>query len=161
MDTPRFAVDRMLGRLAVWLRLLGFDTIYERQWSGSTLVRHAGLDGRVVLTRDRRLLRRRDDVAKVLVQSDQFRQQLRQVLLTLHVVHIPGLGSRCSRCNEPLARAERAAVRTRVPPYVFATHVHYVECLRCRRIYWPATHLAHMRSELQTIGIQIDPSRTG
>src|SRR5262249_2728993 len=75
METPRFAVDRMLGRLARWLCLLGFDALYRPELPGRRLITLAAREGRVVLTRDRALERVRSPVEVVLIESDRFRDQ--------------------------------------------------------------------------------------
>src|SRR5262244_445141 len=82
---PRFLADRMVGKLARWLRILGYDTIYLPQLSPEGVMREARRQGRLILTRDTRLLRRKDASPFVFVQSDRFREQLRQVVDTLHL----------------------------------------------------------------------------
>src|SRR5439155_434532 len=78
-EVPRFAVDRMLGRLARWLRILGHDVAYGSHLAGRTLVDCARREGRVLVTRDTRLVRRRDLPPHVLIASNYFREQLREV----------------------------------------------------------------------------------
>jgi len=153
----RFAVDKMLGRLATWLRIIGQDATCGGHLSGPALLRHARLEGRTVLTRDRRWLRRRVDVPLVYVESDQFRAQLQQVVTAFGIDPFAHTFTRCTRCNQPVLPVPKDEVAEQVPPYVFATQTHFVRCPRCRRIYWPATHSARVREQLQTLTI----SRTG
>lgn len=142
--TPTFAADSMLGRLAKWLRLIGVDTTYDAAWRDETLLRHALAEGRVLLTRDTRLLRRRRLPEHLFLHSDDFRIQLREVLSRYPIDPRAGLLRLCSRCNERLVPLPVAAARPRVPPYVAARNVRFSECPRCRRVYWPATHVARM-----------------
>ncbi|MBI4516511.1 MAG: Mut7-C RNAse domain-containing protein [Deltaproteobacteria bacterium] len=149
-----FAADRMLGRLATWLRLLGFDTRYGPQWSGRALLRLARDEGRVVLTRDTRLQRVRQGPPLLFIESDHFRAQLRQVLSAYQLDPYTRLMTRCARCNEALQAVAKESVAQQVPPYVYATQAEFVRCPHCRRLYWPATHAAHVRVELAHLGYQ-------
>ncbi len=150
--TVRFAADRMLGRLVTWLRLLGFDTLYRPEWRGPALLRGARAEGRVVLTRDRRLQRVREAPPLLFIESDHFREQLRQVLAAYGLGPYTQLLTRCARCNSALQAIPAGAVSTRVPAYVLASQTTFVHCPRCKRVYWHATHADHIRTELQRLG---------
>lgn len=154
----RFAVDKMLGRLATWLRIIGQDATYGAHLSGQALVRHARTEGRTILTRDSRLPRRSPGVSVLLIESDHFREQLRQVITKFHLDPLANAFTRCARCNQPLLAVGKAAVADRVPPYVFATQTSFVQCPRCRRIYWPATHHEHVLKEIAALGFQAPPT---
>jgi uncharacterized protein with PIN domain len=152
--TPMFLADPTLGRLVTWLRLLGYDTVYARHSEAPELIRRARADGRILLTRNTHLARRRALPPHVLVTSDDFRAQLRQVL-DLCVGDAPlDLLSRCVRCNARLAPIDRAAVCAQVPEYVGRTQSSFARCPQCARIYWPATHVERMRGELQRLGVR-------
>ena len=149
---PRFVADCNVGRLARWLRALGYDATYHHQIGDAELVRRALAERRVLLTRDRDLMQRRPIstglVQALLLRDDRVREQLRQVVAEL------GLGrercfSRCLECNLELLLAPPEAVRDRVPPYVAATQTAYAECRRCGRVYWAGTHQARMRGFLE------------
>jgi uncharacterized protein with PIN domain len=148
----RFAADRMLGRLARWLRVLGHDVSYGPHLAGRTLLASARREQRLVLTRDTRLRRARNAPPLLFLTSDDFREQLRQVARAVPLANGPLFG-RCLECNRMLEEVAREAVRDRVPAYVFATAGHFHRCSRCGRLYWPATHHAHMRRELETLGL--------
>ena len=145
----RFAVDKMLGRLATWLRIIGQDATYGAHLSGRTLVRHARAEGRVILTRDRRVSRQRTNVPFVLIASDHFRQQVHQVMTAFAIDPLEHLFTRCARCNDPVVAVPKEDVAGRVPPYVYATQTRFVRCPGCHRIYWPATHAERVRSEIR------------
>jgi uncharacterized protein len=152
--TPMFLADAALGRLATWLRLLGYDTVYVHRASPSELVRRAVADGRVLLTRNRHLARRRGMPPHVLVTSDDFRAQLRQVLDACAREAPVCFLARCARCNALLERIDRAAAHAYVPDYVSETQTSFARCPQCARIYWPATHVERMRGELRHIGVR-------
>jgi hypothetical protein len=137
----RFIADVMLGKLATWLRLLGCDVEYFPKISDDDLVERAFRTGRVILTRDTELIRRR----KVrdnhfFVRGDGFRDQLRQVAERFSIVPFGRILTRCLRCNETLMVIDRSEVRGRVPPYVFETQRDFRTCGRCGRVYWRGTH---------------------
>ena len=141
-----YIADCMLGRLAKWLRVLGHDVAYHRRISDERLIAEARREGRILLTRDTRLVRRRavsdGGVRHILIASDRPEEQLAQMVedhaLPLEPVRFL---SRCLRCNEPNAPVERALVEDRVPPYVFRTQETFSCCPACGRIYWKATHV--------------------
>ncbi len=153
MALAAFAVDTMLGRLARWLRILGHDVAYGPHLHGRGLVDCARREGRVIVTRDTRLVRERSLPPHVFVTSDHFREQIRQVGAAIPLAEGASF-TRCVECNARLEPVERAAVEARVPAYVFATQERFWTCPRCARVYWPATHQARMRAELAALGLQ-------
>ncbi len=158
MVTPRFAVDKMLGRLATWLRLVGYYTTYGSHLAGSSLIRHARAEDRTILTRDHRVLRAARALSVIFIASNDFRQQLRQVIDTNHLDPFAELFSRCTTCNTPMVALLKAEVVDNVPPYVFAAQQRFARCPSCRRIYWKGTHFDRVREQLRLMGYQ-GPSR--
>ncbi len=148
----RFAADRMLGRLARWLRILGHDVAYGPHLGGRTLVRCARQEGRLILTRDTRLERDPELPPHLFVTSDHFREQLRQVAAAVPIGGAPLLG-RCLDCNRVLDEVPRERAEGRVPPFVYQRHERFLACAGCGRLYWPATHRAHMLRELAALGL--------
>ena len=147
---PKFAADRMLARLARWLRLLGADVILDPQIGGAAMLKRARAENRILLTRDKRL-RTASDV--IFIESNGFRDQIRAVLARFPFDVRREAFTRCSRCNAELCRIGHDAVMTRVPPFVYASQEHFAECPCCGRIYWGATHPARMLREMDSIGI--------
>jgi uncharacterized protein with PIN domain len=140
MET-RFIADMMLGRLATWLRLLGCDVEYLRAISDEDLVERAYRSGRVILTRDLQLIRRRKARDNhFFVRGDGYKDQLRQVVERFSIDPLARFLTRCLRCNEPLVGIDRPAVREKVPPYVYRTQHDFKACVRCGRVYWRGTH---------------------
>ena len=146
---PRFAADAMLGRLALWLRLLGFDTFYEADVDDAALARRALDEQRTLLTRDRALLEAWTLPDAYLVAAEDSQAQLQEVARHFQLAAHAQPFSRCSRCNAPLEPTSLDAVRARIPPRVAATHVAFLRCPACRRIYWEGTHVARMRQVLE------------
>ena len=142
----KFIVDRMLGRLAKWLRILGYDTTYFPDLDDDQLVRRARAEGRLLLTRDGGLARRRG-LQCLLIESDHLEEQLGQVLAELALTGEHPF-SRCPVCNTPLQKVEKTGLKGRVPPHIFRTHTDFSLCPNCDRIYWPGTHWARMQEKL-------------
>jgi len=148
-SSPRFIADAMLGKLARWLRILGYDTRYDARADDHELVRLARAEGRILLTRDRDLARRRG-VDCLFIEDEEVEAQLLQVMRDLTLSTARAF-SRCVVCNEPLQPVDKAEVRNRVPPYVYRTQERFALCHGCARVYWPATHWQRMRERLATL----------
>ena len=151
----KFIVDSNVGRLARWLRIAGFDTVFASDIDDNRLVRVALDEGRVLLTRDTQIMKRRlvtsGRFKTILIEHDDVTAQLRQVLTTLNLAGEVKPFSICIECNEPLEFKKREEVEELVPPYVFQTQTQYMQCTSCRRIYWRGTHWERMCSELEQI----------
>ncbi len=151
---PRFVADCNVGRLARWLRALGYDASYHARIGDAELVREAAAEDRVLLTRDRDLMQRRaiqtGVVRAMLLRDDDVNLQLRQVFSGLGLV-LAGALTRCIECNSLLEPREPAMVAERVPPYVRRTQLRYSECPRCARVYWAGTHWQRMRQVLTAL----------
>lgn len=142
---PRFIADAMLGRLAAWLRLLGFDCAWQRDIADEVLVRRAQEEGRIVLTRDRRLPGEWRITGIHLVASERPREQLAEVLIAFDLAPEIRMLSRCSRCNVPLEPAAPEEVARRVPARVLERRDAFSACPTCGRIYWEGTHAQRIR----------------
>ena len=145
-----FAADRMLGRLAKWLRILGYDVICGQHLSGHGLIRAARADGRLILTRDRSLARKQPP-AFLFIESDDYVEQLRQVVGAYDLRLGAELFTRCLRCNAQLQPRSKPSVGKLVPPYVFASQERFSWCDGCQKLYWPATHQQKMLDALEKI----------
>jgi len=143
----RFVADAMLGRLAKWLRILGYDTLYESDWDDLHLVRVARAQDRLVLTRNPKLARRKG-VRVFLLDSDNLDHQMEQLRQILGLTGRKPFG-RCPVCNEPLRPVDKEQARRRVPPYVFLKHNQFYFCPSCERFYWRGTHWEQMRERIE------------
>ncbi len=143
-----FAADRMVGRLAKWLRALGYDTIYLRDMSEKKAL---GLvaSGRILLTRDTGLSRRLPENTVVFLEEDRTEDQLAQLFESgVVLVDDNRLFTRCLRCNEPLRPMPREEAAGMVPEYVFLSRQSFHRCPGCGRIYWPGTHHTKMKERV-------------
>ncbi len=157
----RFLVDVNVGRLAKWLRVMGYDTAFPREGNDNDLVRMALLENRVLVTRDKgfRLRRavRQGQMRVAHVKDDDLCSQLRQLVRDLALEPDPEAGfSRCVRCNELLHPVQKENVASRLPPYVFQNHQNFMECSQCQRLYWRGTHWSRMVSQLAQVCQEVD-----
>jgi uncharacterized protein with PIN domain len=151
-EQVKFAADRMLGRLAKWLRVLGQDVAYGRHLSGYGLIRAARRENRLILTRDSGL-KKKQPPPFIFIKSDDYAEQLRQVIEQCGLRIGDALFTRCLNCNAVLRPRSKESVRDVVPPYVFASQENFCCCPKCGRVYWRATHHERMLDELRKIGI--------
>jgi uncharacterized protein with PIN domain len=142
---PRFALDVHLGKLARLLRMCGFDALYENDSSDEALVRTARREKRIILTRDRGLLKRRIVTHGLLLRSLVPREQLAQVLRRFDLGGRVRMFSLCIVCNVPIERVDKAAVMTLLPPVVAAAYADFSRCPRCGRVFWRGTHWERMK----------------
>ena len=147
----KFVADKMIGRLAKWLRIIGQDVTYGSHLCGYGLLRAARREDRLILTRDRGI-EKKNPPAYLLIHSDRFREQLRQVIEDCGLDPLKDAFTRCVECNTPFEPIAKRAAQDKVPPYVFATQEKFSFCRTCQRIYWPATHHQKMLEELKSSG---------
>jgi hypothetical protein len=137
----RFIADAMLGRLARWLRLLGYDVAYQRDISDEKLALRSWREKRVILTRDNGFRAR--TVNAIFIKSDQIWEQLHQVIRDCRLrPSAPRFYTRCSLCNGVLKKALKASVRGLVPAYVYQEQKRFARCPRCKKVYWMGSHAA-------------------
>jgi hypothetical protein len=133
--------DCNLGTLVTWLRILGYDTLYDRGLADPAFLRRAEATGRIALTRRRSLAGHAGHARMVLVTTDRVETQLAEVLTAVGARPDPTCRmSLCLKCNVPLAGIERGEAEGLVPAYVFERYRDFHRCPLCRRIYWPGTH---------------------
>jgi len=156
----RFIVDHNVGKLAKWLRMMGYDSLFFDGGDDSQMVRQALAEGRMILTRDTGIMLRRvvnnGRLKALLIESEEPERQMRQVMTSLDLKNNQRPFTRCLECNHPLVERSREEVKDRVPPYVFKTQTQYMECPACRRIYWRGTHWEAMTRKLEKLANTID-----
>lgn len=131
-----FLCDQNLGRLARWLRIMGFDAEYMREWD-DTRIEQARSSGRIFLTRRRSMASKE---GCIVIESDHIDKQIAFLDRTLGLKENIQPFSRCSICNLSLKYAKADDVKNQIPEYVYATHETFARCPGCSRIYWRGTH---------------------
>jgi len=140
LRVTKFAVDSHLGRLAGYLRMAGFDTFYEREVKGEMLARTSRFKSRILLTRDRGLLKRSLVTHGYCVRENLPIQQLAEVIrrFDLHCSMHPF--RRCIPCNGLLEPVSKEAILELLPPAVQQRHSEFHQCISCRKVYWAGSH---------------------
>jgi uncharacterized protein with PIN domain len=148
---PTFIADAMLGRLARWMRFLGFDTLYHPDISDSRLVRIAREEGRFILTRDTRLIKIKGVKDYLLIKANDSFKQFLEVIDTLKLKEF-NLLSRCVKCNGLLTRIlNKIEIKDSVPEFVFLNFNVFLKCSDCGKIYWEGTHPKKFREKIINI----------
>lgn len=135
----RFLLTRELGRLARWLRLVGFDAGYFNSDDSKALFVSAFNEGRVIVTK-RRLMRGAKSVKVVYIKGDLLKDQFSELRKQLKIRIGKNLFTRCADCNREVFAIHKDSVRPLVPEYVFKTQQKFFQCPACGKIFWKATH---------------------
>lgn len=158
---PRFLCDGMLGSLARWMRLLGFDTAYaESTLTDEQVLQRCIQEGRSLLTRDAQLRERAAANGRAAFDAgegsveDQVRRLVQAGTIRLHPERF---FTRCTRCNGDLASTPVASVRDRLPPRILELHAEFWMCNACGQIYWKGTHVDEILKRLN----RMDPQMPG
>jgi len=148
-DEVRFVADCMLGTLAKWLRILGYDTAYSSGLDDAQIARQARAEGRVLLSRDTALVRRKG-LQSLLVESEVLEEQIAQILKAWRLTAGKPF-SRCPGCNSLLEEVSRSDAWGQVPPFVSATQKRFSLCPECNRFYWRGTHWTRMMERIHAL----------
>ena len=147
----RFVADRMLGKLAKWLRVLGYDVVYLKEAAQREILENLQA-GRTLLTRNRRAQSWQGKGRVFLVKDNDPKIQLREVVKGLRLVEADGaIFSRCLNCNCPLDAVMREEVREEVPDYIYQRQKEFHRCIDCGKVYWHGSHAVRMRQQLRKI----------
>ncbi len=148
-----FVVDEMLGKLARWMRMEGWDVFYERRVADDILMEKVRREGMILLTRDTHLIERLKPQEEYLfITKDHLEDQFQEVLGRFsELLKEQKPFSRCVECNTLLEKIEKEAVKDKVWPYVYSSQQHFTTCPTCHRIYWQATHVNKIRERLKTL----------
>lgn len=144
----RFIADAHLGQLAKNLRMLGFDVLYRNDYSDAEVARIASGEDRIVLTRDRDLLIRKEIVRGCFLHAVSEEEQLQEVIARFKLAPSVRAFSRCLTCNGPLREVEKSEVGHRVPPHSRNIYDRFSECEDCEQVYWEGSHVTRMRARM-------------
>ena len=146
----KFIADRTLGKLARKLRVLGFDAVYWREGNWEGAFKTALSEGRVLLTRSRKIREKFREFQILVIEANDPREQLREILAKLHLQPAAEkLFSRCIVCNQELHPIPKEEAEKKVPDFIYRSYDSFHVCPRCHRLYWPGTHLQRMKKEME------------
>ena len=153
-----FLADSMLGKLAKWLRILGYDTTYPAKGEDKKLIELAQREKRILLTRDRGLAKNWT-VKTFLVKSETVDEQLEEVVYRFKLNTEKNLLCRCPICNLCLIEIEKKKVEGKVPVFVYKTYGEFWNCEGCGRFYWAGTHWENIREKVNRLRRKIADSQ--
>jgi uncharacterized protein with PIN domain len=145
------AVDCMLGKLAKWLKILGFDTVYFSRIEDDDLLVFAQNESRVLLTRDTGLIEKSKNVPALLIHSEKWLEQIQQVLNSLDLKGKAKPNSRCIECNTVLKALSKERARNLVTPFIYKNADVFSLCPECGRVFWKGTHHSDMEEKITKI----------
>ena len=148
---PKFVLDVHLGRLAAYLRMLGFDSEYRNCAGDAELVRISAEQERILLTRDRGLLKHSAVTRGYWLRQTDSRRQAAEVVRRFDLARSLRPFTRCMACNGRLRPVSKVEVHERVPPPIAARHEEFRECPACRRVYWEGSHYQRMRRWIEEL----------
>ncbi|MCB4790892.1 MAG: Mut7-C RNAse domain-containing protein [Elusimicrobia bacterium] len=152
---PKFLVDFMLGRLAKWLRIFGYDTEYALKTGNRNLPLDSLKEDRVILTRNRSLSNKRS-YKLILIRSDYLFEQAKQLMSELDItVQSSRLFTRCTTCNLPIKSVEKEAIKNKIPEYIYDTINDFSYCSKCKKVFWHGTHTKLLYKDLKKAGIEV------
>ena len=151
----KFLLTKEVGKLARWLRILGYDATYYREENTAGALLLALREGRVIITRNK-VFFDKVSVKSVYLTQEKIKDQLGRVIKELNLKIDEGMMfTRCILCNKDLEKIKKEMVIDRVPPYVFKIQDKFMECLACKRIYWPGSHWGNIRRCVKEIAPKI------
>ncbi len=149
----KFIIDINVGKLARWLRMMGYDAILFNESDDGLMVKKAIAQGRIIITKDSEFMKRRavrcGRVKAVLVSGDDPEKQMKTLIESLDLAKSLHPFTRCLECNSVLINKEKGQIKDEVPPRVLEKQDQYMECPHCHRIYWRGTHWQDMSRKLQ------------
>jgi uncharacterized protein with PIN domain len=151
LSESRFVLDGHLGKLASYLRLLGFDALYRNDYDDQELAEISSREERILLTRDRGLLKRGQVIHGYCVRSKSVRDQVVEVLKRFNLTGQAQPFSRCARCNGLLVATSKAEVFDRLEPKTKQFYDDFRVCNQCDQVYWKGSHFRRMETQLHTL----------
>lgn len=153
MVAMRFVVDTMLGKLARWMRILGYDTIYYHEIDENKILRGIR-EGRIFLTRNNKWKRLVPQDQLVFIGHNDPKNQIKEVMAGLNLRPDPDIIlERCTICNQKLDDTPADEAEAKIPEYVLNRYKKFLRCPVCNRIYWGGTHREKMIEEINKLGL--------
>lgn len=150
----KFIADVMLGRLARWLRILGYDTLYDSNYTDDELFFKAHQERRILLTRDSDLAARMNPEFCFFITESSVREQVRQVVKQFQLNTEEFVFTRCTLCNEPIKPLSKELAEGRVPEFVYHSSQEFYYCEHCDKIYWAGSHIKQVRELLAKLSVE-------
>ena len=147
----KFAVDLMLGTLSRWLRIMGYDTTFNKKLSLVEFVEETKKDDRILLTRNSRIYEIKDFKNFYYVKGNHLDEQLKEIIKNFNLDVKSNIFSRCLDCNIEVKRIEKEKVKSKVPLFVYKNFNVFFECPKCKKIFWCGSHYKNTLTKLKNI----------
>jgi uncharacterized protein with PIN domain len=146
----KFLLDENLGKLAKWLRFLGYDAAIYKKISVNNKIRLANREKRIYLTRDKKTAKLKKKFSRILIKSENYKEQLKE--LKGHIEFDEAkLFTVCPHCNRKLKATTKEKVKKLIPEYIYQTHDEFMVCYFCGRVFWKGTHYQKILNTLKKI----------
>ena len=156
MEYPKFIVDAMCGRLAKWLRFLGYNTLYYKKGNDKQLLKLAIQEGRILITKDTEFIKHKKLHKIIFIKANNTEDQFLEVIKWIITngfnppkVHL--FPTRCIVCNGEIKKVCKKHIVGLVPDYIFETKTNFHKCNKCHRIYWEGSHTARLKNKLNSL----------
>ena len=151
----KFLADNMLGKLAKWLRFLGYDTLYPTVKTDDELIEICQREQRILLTRDKELVKSHQKLkgipAVYYIESDELDLQLEQLIQTLNLEFGDAILSRCAECNAHITEISKAQAKGQVPTGVYERQTKFWHCPSCDKYYWQGSHFDKIQAKIASL----------
>jgi len=147
----KFIIDVNLGKLARSLRMLGFDTLYDRTFSDQEIIRLSSQDRRIILTRDQNLLKHKTVTHGYWLRATDPFEQVKEILHRLDLISRLSPFTRCMDCNGLLNTVDKKDILNLVPPRTAKYYTEFYQCASCKKIYWPGSHFRKMQEKIDRL----------
>ena len=147
----KFVLDVHLGRLAAYLRMLGFDTLYQNKYDDSELANISVAEKRILLTCDKKLLMRKIITHGYYVREHQPKKQLLEIIKRFDLFSSFKPFTRCMRCNSEIKAVDKEAIKTRFMPRTQNDYNEFWQCSNCKKVYWKGSHYQRMQEQIKLL----------
>lgn len=153
----KFIVDLTMGRLAKWLRIAGYDTVFYNSANLDKLIEIASKEVRMILTRNSGFIKKKKKILEekgiqfLLLTSDRVEDQLKGVAVNFKLNLKGNPFTLCIDCNKPLVKLSKEDVAGKVPEFVYQNYNKFVQCANCKKIFWGGTHKERMEGIIKAV----------
>ena len=151
LRNPKFILDVHLGKLAKYLRLLGFDTVYNNSLDDPEIIEKAQKEHRIILTRDLGILKNNKVTHGYWLRSQDSKKQLKEVIQRFDLKKNFNLFSRCTVCNGKIKKIDKETVKNRLFPKTYQEYDTFYQCKKCKKIYWEGSHYNNIKEFLNVL----------
>jgi uncharacterized protein with PIN domain len=155
LRNPKFILDTHLGRLARYLRLLGFDTIYRNDFEDKEIIKISLADSRIILTRDKGILKNNSVTHGYYIRSQKPKEQINEVIRRFHLGSLVKPFTICSLCNGKIVVVPKDLITEQLKSLTKKHYNRFFMCSKCKKIYWEGSHFKRIKSFINSLNFNI------